>query len=232
MRQKIRAHLTYANVMGTIAVFMVLGGTTYAATGGNFILGQSNTASSTTGLSAGTTGPAFRVTNTSTGTAGSFNVAAGHPPLTVNSATKVANLNADKLDGLDSTGFIRGQGRIDSIDGLAASGDFVDLFSLSNFLYVRGVCNGTSANGEAQVWTHNSPVDMLLDNGGTDPIHVHINANSAVTTATNPSGESLTFSFESSGKVATAFVFSYTFHNPVLNEDECQYQGHVIVKGA
>jgi hypothetical protein len=91
------------NVVGYIALFVALGGTTYAATGGNFILGQSNTASSTTALSAGTTGPAFRATNTSTGTAGSFNVASGHPPFTVNSGTKVTNLNADKLDGKDST---------------------------------------------------------------------------------------------------------------------------------
>lgn len=103
MLNRLRPHLTYANVMVTVLAFIALGGTTLAATGGNFILGQPNSASSTTGLSAGTTGPAFRATNTSTGTAGSFNVAAGHPPLTVNSNTKVTNLNADKLDGLDST---------------------------------------------------------------------------------------------------------------------------------
>jgi hypothetical protein len=106
MRQKLRSHLTYANVMVTLLAFIVLGGTTLAATGGNFILGQPNSASSTTALSAGTTGPAFRVTNTSTGTGGSFNVASGHAPFTVNSGTKVTNLNADKLDGLDSTQFV------------------------------------------------------------------------------------------------------------------------------
>jgi hypothetical protein len=103
MLDRLRSHLTYANVMVTVLAFVVLGGTTLAATGGNFILGQPNSASSTTALSAGTTGPAFRATNTSTGTAGSFNVASGHPPFTVNSGTKVTNLNADKLDGKDST---------------------------------------------------------------------------------------------------------------------------------
>jgi hypothetical protein len=103
MRHKLRPHLTYANVMVTALAFIALGGTTYAATGGNFILGQSNSASSTTALSSGATGPAFKATNTGTGTAGSFNVAAGHPPFTVNSATKVAKLNADKLDGKDAT---------------------------------------------------------------------------------------------------------------------------------
>jgi hypothetical protein len=91
--------------MATLAFFMVLGGTTFAATGGNFILGQSNSASATTSLSASTPAPALKATNTSAGTAGSFNVASGHPPFAVNSGAKVANLNADKLDGLDSTAF-------------------------------------------------------------------------------------------------------------------------------
>jgi hypothetical protein len=98
------------NVVGYIALFIALGGSAYGATGGNFILGQSNTAGNTTSLSAPISGKkALQVTNTSTGagaTALGLNVASGHPPFTVNSATKVANLNADKLDGVDSTGFL------------------------------------------------------------------------------------------------------------------------------
>ena len=105
MRQKLRSHIRH-NVVGYIALFVALGGTTYAATGGNFILGRSNTASSTTSLSSSGSGPALKATNTSIGTAGSFNVTAGHPPLKVNSGTKVANLNADKLDGKDSTALL------------------------------------------------------------------------------------------------------------------------------
>jgi hypothetical protein len=106
--QGIRRHLTYANVMVTVLAFIVLGGTTYAATGGNFILGQANTAGSTTALSSGTAGPAFKVTSTNTGfaTALGLNVPSGHAPFTVNSSAKVTNLNADKLDGLNSTSFL------------------------------------------------------------------------------------------------------------------------------
>jgi hypothetical protein len=72
MRQRLRSHLTYANVMATIAVFIALGGTTYAATGGNFILGQSNSAGAPTQLSSATTNSAgaLKVTNTNTTTAG------------------------------------------------------------------------------------------------------------------------------------------------------------------
>jgi hypothetical protein len=127
MRQKLRSHLTYANVMVTVLAFIVLGGTTYAATGGNFILGQSNSASSTTALSSGTTGPALKLTNTSTATGAralGLNVASGHPPFNVNSGTKVANLNADKLDGKDSTAFLGSTAKAadsDKLDGIDSS---------------------------------------------------------------------------------------------------------------
>ena len=126
--RRIRSHLSYANVMATIAVFIAIGGTTYAATGGNFILGQANSAGNTTSLSAPLAGKkALQVTNASTGAGASalgLNVATGHAPFTVNSGTKVANLNADKLDGIDSTGFRSNAyiDRQDSIQALNASG--------------------------------------------------------------------------------------------------------------
>jgi hypothetical protein len=98
------------NLAGYVALFVALGGTTYAATGGNFILGQPNSASSTTALSAPVAGnKALLLTNTNTGagaTALGLNVASGHAPFTVNSGTKVTNLNADMLDGLNSTAFL------------------------------------------------------------------------------------------------------------------------------
>jgi hypothetical protein len=125
MRKWLRSHLTYANVMVTILGFIVLGGMSYAATGGNFILGQSNSASSTTALTRTgvNTGKGLQVTNTSTGagaTALGLNVASGHAPFTVNSGTKVTNLNADKLDGIDSTGFLS-SGRVKKLIFDAAS---------------------------------------------------------------------------------------------------------------
>lgn len=109
MRQGIRSHLTYANVAATLSLFIVLGGTAYAATGGNLILGKPNTAANTTSLSAPVSGKALQVTNTGTvasSTALGLNVASGHPPFTVNSGAKVTNLNADTLDGLDSTALV------------------------------------------------------------------------------------------------------------------------------
>lgn len=87
-----------------------------AATGGNFVLGSSNTAAATSYLSAPVKGGnAFTVSNLNT-TAGSsalrLNVAPGHPPFVVNSSTKVSGLNADTLDGRSSTAFLSSSGTI------------------------------------------------------------------------------------------------------------------------
>jgi hypothetical protein len=108
MLKKLGYHVR-GNLVGYLALFIALGGTTYAATGGNFILGKPNSASSTTSLTAPVAGKGLQVTNTSThvgAAALGLNVAGGHAPFTVNSGTKVSNLNADKLDGLDSTAFL------------------------------------------------------------------------------------------------------------------------------
>jgi hypothetical protein len=77
-----------------------------AANGGNFLLGKGNLATAVTLLKGTVAGPALQVYNPSTSTAATaalFQVAAGHPPFKVNSAIKVPNLNADAVDGLDST---------------------------------------------------------------------------------------------------------------------------------
>jgi hypothetical protein len=96
-----------------LALFVALSGTAIAATNGNFILGQPNSATTQTGLTANLPGKALQVTNTSTGTGATplgLTAATGHAPFTVTSTTKVMNLNADQLDGIDSTGLVKGPG--------------------------------------------------------------------------------------------------------------------------
>jgi hypothetical protein len=46
MRKRFRP--THGTIVAYVALFVALGGTIYAATGGNFILGKPNSASSTT----------------------------------------------------------------------------------------------------------------------------------------------------------------------------------------
>src|SRR3954451_8591158 len=103
-----RRRLSPTVVLLTVTALIFLtgvAGVADAATGGNFILGNANTADAKTSLSAPYGGPAMQLSNTSTAagaTALQLTVASGKAPLTVNSATKVANLNADRLHNLDS----------------------------------------------------------------------------------------------------------------------------------
>ena len=87
------------------------------ATTSNFILGSTtaNVPDAPTAVTAknvslgGLNAKMLQLTNNSTGssaTALGLTTPSSRPPLIVNSQTKVANLNADKLDGIDSTGFL------------------------------------------------------------------------------------------------------------------------------
>jgi hypothetical protein len=140
-----------ALVIALLALFVSLGGLGVAATGGNFILGQANTANNQTSLSgtvnsnaqlraqnASTTSNAYGLLGKMTSSSASATSAGvrgqnastdpnaagvlgvdsgggpglksivnpGVAPLAVNSQTKVTDLNADLLDGVDSTGFL------------------------------------------------------------------------------------------------------------------------------
>jgi hypothetical protein len=99
-------------VISMLALVVALGGAGYSATGGNFILGQGNIASTQTSLATipALNGRALQITNASTGanaTALGLAVGPGRPPMIVNSAVKVTNLNADRIDGLDSAQLVR-----------------------------------------------------------------------------------------------------------------------------
>jgi hypothetical protein len=77
--------------------------------GGVFNLGAENTVAKTTILrsNGSFSGPQLRIKNDAGGAALDLHVNSGKPPLTVDSTTEVANLNADLLDGLNSTAFAR-----------------------------------------------------------------------------------------------------------------------------
>src|SRR3954452_14072817 len=105
MLKRLRRSVSPSMAVALLALFVSLGGAGMAATGGNFILGTPNTATSPTELSASgaTTASGLKVTNTSTAasaTALELVAPAGKPALKVNTTTKVPKLNADSLDGL------------------------------------------------------------------------------------------------------------------------------------
>jgi hypothetical protein len=73
--------------------------------GAVFNLGKTNTVNHATVLQGSTTTRLLQVTNTGPGPALALTVKTGTAPMKVSSGTKVAHLNADMVDGLDSTQF-------------------------------------------------------------------------------------------------------------------------------
>ena len=97
--------------MGAVVALVLGSGTAYAATGGKFILGKSNSAGATSTL-----------TNTR-GSALALNSAAGTPSLKVNRTTKVPNLNSDLLDGLDQRAFALATSQTNTITAVGQAMD-------------------------------------------------------------------------------------------------------------
>jgi hypothetical protein len=144
-------------------LFVALGGTALATTQG-FVLGTTNrvdAASAVTNVKADNTqnpiaSPLLRLTNLSTGTGATalgLNVASGHAPFTTNSATKVTNLNADKLDGLDSTAFVSTTGfrRVGPVTTSNASLSEVTLANIGNFTF-SGNCFRGSPSDQIEIF--------------------------------------------------------------------------------
>ncbi len=78
---------SHATVVAYLALFVALGGTAAAATGGNFVLGRANSESTGASLS------------TSSGSPLALNAPSGHAPLAVNQRVQVNNLNAQYVGG-------------------------------------------------------------------------------------------------------------------------------------
>jgi hypothetical protein len=89
-----------------VALTVGVAGSAFGANGANFVLGKSNMANAITQLAGSVAGPSLLIDNDSTdaaATALELEVEAGKAPMKINSGTQVANLNADKVDGLDAS---------------------------------------------------------------------------------------------------------------------------------
>ena len=102
-------------MVGLAVILAMVFGVASAAFGANgqaWILGQGNAATAITKLAGavGVNGPMLQLINNNADandTALDLRVQSGEAPMRVNSATKVDNLNADQLDGVDSAGLLR-----------------------------------------------------------------------------------------------------------------------------
>ena len=106
--------VTALTVVLAVMLALVVGvaSAAFGANGNPWLLGRSNVATAITKLGGtlGVNGPMLQLINNNADandTALDLQVQAGEAPMTVNSSTKVNNLNADKLDGLDYTFFAR-----------------------------------------------------------------------------------------------------------------------------
>jgi hypothetical protein len=126
--------------------------------------GSFTNSSTGTGLSVNSTGgmglvaqsgmaakPALQGQNMAGGPAGAFVVNSGVSPFTVNSTAKVQNLNADRLDGLDSTGFLRNAAPLSLTGATAANG----VITGTNTGGANGLQGETGAAGASGVYGQN-----------------------------------------------------------------------------
>jgi hypothetical protein len=147
-------------VLGSITAMLVLmAGTALAGTGvgGVFNLGRTNTVNKTTALTGQASAKMLQVTNKGTGPALGLSVAPGKAPLTVNSAAKVANLNADTIDGKHADE-LTGAQFFNAHVTYPISAEFVDLMTLPGFGtiqasgYSQGALMFTSTSTETLHW--------------------------------------------------------------------------------
>jgi hypothetical protein len=128
---------THATVVSYLALFVALGGSAYAATGGDFILGHTNKANQSSVLTNTGSGPALKLTTNKRGT----------PPLAVSNGSKITNLNADSLDGLDSSAFPR-TSAFRTLSFHAAS-------SLTPTMHTLGTVLGDTISADCRVFGNN-----------------------------------------------------------------------------
>jgi hypothetical protein len=123
-----------AGAAGVAVVLVLTAAANGTGIGAVFNLGQTNKVNATSTLTGKAHGAMLAVTNSGHGPALNLHVSGGHAPFSVNSATKVAHLNASLLGGISPTGFVRGGGHVVSAEvELTAGQANVLLFNLPGY---------------------------------------------------------------------------------------------------
>jgi len=123
-----------ATAISVAALVIALSGTSYAATGGTFLLGRANKASALSSLS------------NSKGTALRLSSKQGTPPLTVSNSVLVPSLNASELGGIPAAGFMQGTGSTDS-GSVAITGPGSGEIIAGPGSSITGICDADSTAG-------------------------------------------------------------------------------------
>ncbi|MBA2714146.1 MAG: hypothetical protein H0U55_11430, partial [Rubrobacteraceae bacterium] len=160
--------------------------TAHSGSPGMFRLNHNNPVSALSTLTGTLAGSVLKVDNNGTGPALNLEVGSGQAPLKVNSnAGKATNLDADKLDGKDSTAFATGvSGKAtdaDKLDGLDSTnllpdGDLPAGTTLRGRYDISGNTTGQGDNtlggdGISYVYTLDSlPEGKIIHQGTTEPV--------------------------------------------------------------
>jgi hypothetical protein len=162
-----RLHLrrpSHATVVAYLALFVAMSGTAAAATGNVFILGQDNRADHASVLA------------NRSGTPLELRAKSGAAPLRVNTEKRVRHLNADLLDRLDSTAFLRATAKAadaNLVDGRDSTQFLAALCPEGSITFAKAIAEGctqlTKVSGPMQVspsWTPSVSGRLLLCHGG------------------------------------------------------------------
>jgi hypothetical protein len=193
--------------------------------------------------SGGASTPTLVAKNTAGGPAASFAVTAGAAPFKVSSQTKVSGLNADLIDGLDSTALKGPAGSPGppgppgpnpalTIDASIGTGDSDTILTLpGNWLSINAFCPTPGDTTNYGFVTGALPVTMFSDGGTPDPNLLSLLANSSNGSSFwqfNPDGDFYTFSASDGTHTATIFIFNRKHTNPFTHLTFCDFQGHVV----
>lgn len=148
-----------AGAAGAAVVLAITAAANALGVGSDFLLGKTNTVNATSTLTGNTQGAMLNVVNSGSGTALNLHVGSGHPPFAVNSATKVANLNASLLGGIGPVGFVQGGGHVVTAEVELTVGQTSPLLNLPGY-------------GQFSVTCLNVPFAELDFTVGPDPVHL------------------------------------------------------------
>jgi hypothetical protein len=237
----------FFSVLGAAAATFLLGGTYALATTMSFVLGS--TANAPDALTAavaknvdahgGLNGPMIRLTNNSTAgnaTALALGVGSKRPPFTTTSSARVANLNADQLDGIDSTGFVQGAGgKLLSNRAQVVPGDSNNLImSLPSRFDLGYDCPGDLTQDGAIRLVNRSAasVDVVVDEDGfTNVRSVGAGGTAFFYTADSYAAQMAFSLWWTDGRMANMWVFSFHKDNqPDPRDNGCYVHTMALVR--
>lgn len=222
-----RATVFLVGLSVILALLFGVATTAMGANGSPFLLGKKNVETAISTLVNKGPGPALNLV-----------VGANQPPMKVNSSAKVANLNADGLDGKDSTQFVQGTGSVERGQVAVPAGvNNQTILTLSNpDIRLSYYCPSDVLQNGALMLTNTGSENLnVLSDRATDssqpvqyrvvpPESEDIGGFNQPQRTTAAAGDHLTIGVQGQSQ-ATINVF--TVHRP--NSNDCHVQAQAVV---